>query len=1267
MKTPLILGFIICFTFNFSVSAQYDADGLPQVVLPAPTAAEFIRQQEFPVGKHTGTVNVSVPIYTIKSGDLELPLSATYNSTGIKVNQEASWIGLGWNLNLGGSISRVVRGKDDFSEYGGIHPTRMATELFPYSDNKERYLASTCLSPTKQFVEKTMRLLDQSDLEPDSFYFNFGNHSGQFLLPQLAALEHVNSIEDDGYRPIIVGNSNVDIKLIPVLNAAGNHLQGRYNFRITDVDGTKYYFGTTDRSASTSYSEKSIGAPKYNADISWKNNDHDIRFNPYAFNVSTWHLDSIVSLKNDKIKFEYDDIAVIEKRNSMTFVFDRILSIKQNIIPEKTSDIIKKVPGKYKGSVLNSYNGGVDIIRYLKRITFKNGAVEFITDSRKDLKNYTQLDEEASTGPLRLTKMIVRNTLNHTVISEVDFNQDYFNPKPEKPVNRSYDYARLSRLKLNSIVKRDVNSNAEQPYTFTYHPGTLPNKEMFSVDHWGYNNGANNKHLLPGKGFNKEDYNITGAANRAVNPQYAKIGVLTSVEYPTKGTASFEYGSNVLKSYETWVPKSYATNELSSYPDDPSDKIAFAFYVAKDTIRVNWDVELHCNPQRGVFSSNIEEIYSGISKENGMLNPAITAVTPTTETVIPLTNLEDINTVEDELTTNSFIIKDHISDLAPEEREALCNSDLPLTSYNKDIELTQGWYVFFASKGVNPFNDLTLFANFKYPDHLEQERVYEYGPGLRIERQVLDTGSALEITNYEYENFDANGNVTEHYGKLLVKPSYHSIYNGYTRQEFPLPGSIVNDISNLFIHEVRASNSVDISTIENQGVMGYKKVVHYKGDRKDNGFIESNYHHESLGAVKPVIGYHYHRVPLTKPAKNGLLTSEKYYDSNGELVSSKAISYKHIYRGTVVGVSALSRDALIGKSWANGVDSYLFSHEGPNRCGFNRYTNKGQPGYWDGLLHTNSAFYHKSYDLISSVYLPKTVREESYSTTSGDRLSSVKTYEYDENYLLPIKTTSYIEDGAIFQKDVVFNVYPFMYGSNLSGGRNITNMSRDGNYKVGTPIEVQHWSEDANGTTVFTGGQFTDINSDFLTNKVYSIYPKATTSSVSMPDVNASFSSKFSPFWDYKKELDIAYDAQYNIKEVVALNTSKIKYHWGYNKTYPVIKADNISVDLNTIAESPTILPSGFDSLEDLLLSLGNIATNSVQKQQWQAYNIALRKAVPSAMITTYTYAPLVGITSTTDARGNTTYYEYDALNRLNKVKDADGNILTEQQYHYKN
>jgi len=62
-----------------------------------------------------------------------------------------------------------------------------------------------------------------------------------------------------------------------------------------------------------------------------------------------------------------------------------------------------------------------------------------------------------------------------------------------------------------------------------------------------------------------------------------------------------------------------------------------------------------------------------------------------------------------------------------------------------------------------------------------------------------------------------------------------------------------------------------------------------------------------------------------------------------------------------------------------------------------------------------------------------------------------------------------------------------------------------------------------------------------------------------------------------------------------------------------------------------------------------------------------LRLYPSTAQMTTYTYSPLVGMTTSCDADNRITYYFYDGLGRLKWVKDQDGNIIKTYQYHYQN
>lgn len=115
-------------------------------------------------------------------------------------------------------------------------------------------------------------------------------------------------------------------------------------------------------------------------------------------------------------------------------------------------------------------------------------------------------------------------------------------------------------------------------------------------------------------------------------------------------------------------------------------------------------------------------------------------------------------------------------------------------------------------------------------------------------------------------------------------------------------------------------------------------------------------------------------------------------------------------------------------------------------------------------------------------------------------------------------------------------------------------------------------------------------------------------------------------------------------------NGQPVSMIWGYNKTQPIAKIENATYAEITgqVANLQTLSNTGTEA--NLILALTN-----------------LRTSLPNAMITTYTYRPLIGVSTTTDPKGNVTYYNYDGLGRLQNVKDAKGNILSENQYHYKN
>ena len=117
---------------------------------------------------------------------------------------------------------------------------------------------------------------------------------------------------------------------------------------------------------------------------------------------------------------------------------------------------------------------------------------------------------------------------------------------------------------------------------------------------------------------------------------------------------------------------------------------------------------------------------------------------------------------------------------------------------------------------------------------------------------------------------------------------------------------------------------------------------------------------------------------------------------------------------------------------------------------------------------------------------------------------------------------------------------------------------------------------------------------------------------------------------------------------------------FGYNGLYPVIIGSNI-----THANLLTAINSINPQLNNLLASVQSLETVT-QKQIWRSFTDGLYSLNngSSLMATTYNYYG--GITSTTDAKGMTMYYEYDSFGRLKSEKDHNGKVLKAYDYHYK-
>ncbi|WP_261511751.1 DUF5977 domain-containing protein [Chryseobacterium paludis] len=544
-KTILLIS---TFTVILANSQSIIQNAVNNTAVQSPNAAALFRYSETPISLYTGVPNISIPIYTIKEGDIEVPISISYHAGGIKVNDEASSVGLGWSLNAGGRVSHIIAGSNDFSTNGYYN-------IYPKSASGYIGSISGCPTPpwnnstaVSSYYTNNFRLITDpnystlypgDDFQPDLFLINLPTKSYK------AYLDMPKTTKTDYPKFAIAEQPNIDFKLIPSSGSFIPHSNGANKFTVIDETGLSYYFDSVQE----------ISTPLTGT---------------YITGVSQY-LSKIEDVKGRKINFYYT-----AKLHADRIAGCRTTRYSYTYPPNDPSNphFTNSSPG------LTQCNKQTIDESFIEKIEFSNGRIEFVWVDREDVNKSKKLSS-------------IKIYNNYKLIKQFDFNYDYFIATDNLDTNSLVTWLGASnnkifthRLRLLGLTESITNEKYLFDYNSTYN---LPNKLSFSSDFWGYYNGqANSDSFIPNpdkyiKGsspftvnsFNQDQsgywYNasvyypgpVPDNEIRHINfttdnkhylsdrraSLYSLAGLLTSIKYPTGGKTEFEYEPNTFSNY----------------------------------------------------------------------------------------------------------------------------------------------------------------------------------------------------------------------------------------------------------------------------------------------------------------------------------------------------------------------------------------------------------------------------------------------------------------------------------------------------------------------------------------------------------------------------------------------------------------------------------------------------------------------------------------------------------------------------------------------
>lgn len=546
------------FLFFCLLPCYLAAQQLPNVIPPSPKTRELNKYIDFPVDLSTGTPEIAIPLYTIKTKGIEIPIVLKYHASGIKNGQDDGDVGVGWSLSSNYRVSRTIYGHVDresipFSVSSYQTMLGAAVSGSTLDKHLSRYISEYpgSANPDEHMPPRSGGLLDG---EFDQFNYLAPGQGGKFII-------------SDRINKTVSEFSATTNRFSYIEGTAANNIaSGIIGFKMKDPDQNTFSFGEQVDQFGDKVLETHHGTV----------NGRDI---------TAWALTDIDTKYGEKIKFSYNSRFSPSKYRLQKTI--TILEPRPNAVSDDTWDYTND-------DMATSQDYSVFGLSTIKTI---NERIEFVLTSPPLLNKVKQIN--------------ITDSTTNTLIKRIEFyySQNFISPSGYTFLDSvkifDKDLLRFEKYSFEYYDKDLPSTTILVPDLWGYNKYESSNIKLLS-DELGNdiafppNNPFNPLRIGTNTFYHRSGY-ANSLANRKAN-DFPAIFSLKGISYPTGGKTIYEYEGHRVEDGNSWkyaggirVKAIRKYKDLAQFLANEDEMIKFYTYgkTSNSTGKATYDLSHH--------------------------------------------------------------------------------------------------------------------------------------------------------------------------------------------------------------------------------------------------------------------------------------------------------------------------------------------------------------------------------------------------------------------------------------------------------------------------------------------------------------------------------------------------------------------------------------------------------------------------------------------------------------------------------------------------